>query len=486
MSQIDLFNVEENAELGRFGVASKDLSAGEVFLHEVPFAYGPQPDTEIICLHCYGQTDSRCPKCGWPACDDCVHVEPECDLFSSRRIKFYGDTATDNDVCAQLDCITPLRMLLAMDSNPERFEREILPMEYHDEARRRTKMFQVDQNNVVNYVRMHMKLDYAEETIQRVLGVLTVNSFGARSLRGFPLRVVYPRLAILAHNCVPNTAHSIFPSEGYRIVGRVTVDVSAGTNLYACYTYTNYGTVARQAHLKESKYFVCRCCRCVDPTELGTHISTLKCQKCSTGLILPIEPVDDETLWKCSSCTFELPAEAVARILSVIQDGLADVLVMQMTGNRVEVLEAFLKKYVTSLHPSHFILMNVRHNLSQLYGRVSGYRMLDLTDKHLERMIELTQEILRVTDIIEPGLTRSRAILLYEIHMPMILLAKSKFNEGTIDSNEYKKQLNEVVKTVKESHQILEFEDEESAEGKMASIAKTVLESLESIILSLD
>lgn len=478
----DFFEIKENAELGRYTVASKDLSAGEIFLNEKPFAYGPSPDSNIICLHCYGQTDTTCGKCGWPLHNDCEHEEAECELFSEKKIKFYGQT-TANGVCSQLDCITPLRVLLAMEKDKERFEREILPMEYHEEARRDSKIFQIDQNNVVNYLKLHMKLDYSDDLIQRICGVLMVNAFGARSQRGFPLRVLYPKLAIGAHSCVPNTAHTIFPSEGYRLVGRAAVDIKAGENLYSCYTFTSYGTVSRQTHLKEGKYFVCKCQRCLDPTELGTHLSTLKCQKCAPGFVLPLEPTNvEETMWKCTNCEFDLPAAAIERILFVIQDSLEDVFAMGMTGNQIEVLEAFIEKYQKSLHPNHFILMNVRHNLNELYGRVPGFTMEELTEKHLERMIQICEEILNVTSLVEPGFTRSRAMILYEMHVPMILLAKHKFNEGIIDEREYNQKLVEIKKIIKESYDILEVEDPNSTEGKLASIAKIVLEHLESTI----
>lgn len=32
------------------------------------------------------------------------------------------------------------------------------------------------------------------------------------------------------------------------------------------------------------KYFVCKCSRCEDPTELGTHLSSVNCTGCDDGL----------------------------------------------------------------------------------------------------------------------------------------------------------------------------------------------------------
>ena len=72
---------------------------------------------------------------------------------------------------------------------------------------------------------------------------------------------------------------------------RVTVDVNEGEMLNTCYTYTLNGTMARQIALKKGKYFSCRCKRCLDPTEIGTHFSSLKCQKCDNGVIVSSDPL---------------------------------------------------------------------------------------------------------------------------------------------------------------------------------------------------
>lgn len=43
------------------------------------------------------------------------------------------------------------------------------------------------------------------------------------------------------------------------------------------YTHMLWTTQARKEHLLNTKYFSCQCPRCADPTELGTHISALRC-----------------------------------------------------------------------------------------------------------------------------------------------------------------------------------------------------------------
>ncbi len=55
--------------------------------------------------------------------------------------------------------------------------------------------------------------------------------------------------------------------------------------------------------LQQTKYFTCRCPRCLDPTELGTNLSSLKCHDCKGGGgLMPIDPLDLETDFQCPQC----------------------------------------------------------------------------------------------------------------------------------------------------------------------------------------
>lgn len=59
------------------------------------------------------------------------------------------------------------------------------------------------------------------------------------------------------------------------------------------------GTEARQEHLTKGKYFECECRRCNDPTEFGTHLSSVRCQSCKLGYMIRM---DCKTTWKCLNC----------------------------------------------------------------------------------------------------------------------------------------------------------------------------------------
>ena len=55
--------------------------------------------------------------------------------------------------------------------------------------------------------------------------------------------------------------------------------------------------------LKKKWYFDCNCARCQSPDDLGTNISSPKCQECHQGYLLPEIPLDHGSDWSCKNCS---------------------------------------------------------------------------------------------------------------------------------------------------------------------------------------
>ena len=227
---METFCIKKNAELGRYAVAScQNLKAGDFISSEYPFAIGPKPFSKCCCLECFVRIDatvsgSRCDNCSWPICNDCKKFNTflthkrECEFFKKANCKFYN-LKCSNDVCVQLDCIMPLRVLLERKSNPTRWENEVEPMEHHREKRFGSATWKADEQNIVKYLLgpcKLKKLGIEPELIQQVLGILEVNSFEGKTVKGDSIRCLYPKLAVLSHSCTPNVTHSIHPSKLYK------------------------------------------------------------------------------------------------------------------------------------------------------------------------------------------------------------------------------------------------------------------------------
>nr|XP_016945453.1 SET domain-containing protein SmydA-8 isoform X1 [Drosophila suzukii] len=483
-------SVQISPVCGRYLVAKGATPGRGLLIEELPFAVGPKCNGPVVCLACY-ETDldpeeEQCTECGWPLCEDCsgnednAHFQLECRELRDSRARFFP-LPSGSSHCPQLDCIMPLRVLLAKEANPERWDSEVAPMEHHEEERKKdADVWHADRVNIAQYLRGPCKLAsrFSEELIMQVVGVLEVNAFEARSSKGYPLRCLFPYTGILAHNCVPNTSRSIYPSEGYKIRLRAMVDLEEGQPLHHSYTYTLDGTAQRQKHLKQGKFFSCKCDRCLDPTELGTHFSSLKCGQCAEGYQVPREPTELDTSFNCGSCgSITANSEAMAMLQS-LQSEVNSVQALEMGAKRLEEVERLLRKYKSLLHPLHFIATGLRQLLIEMYGRVQGYEMVQLPDHQLERKAELCRQVLRVLNTFEPGLSRTRAMNLYELHVPLVLLAKSGFIAGKLNGGELRARLVDAIDLLKECVEILEFEDKSSQEGVLCVVAKQALTQL--------
>ncbi|XP_046990280.1 SET domain-containing protein SmydA-8 [Schistocerca americana] len=473
------YEVLRNEKVGRYAVATRDLEPGAEVLTELPVAVGPKVDSMLCCLGCYAYNDGStlCSRCGWPVCGpDCeaaaAHAQAECAEFSRAGVRL-APVEDPADSCPQLECILPLRALLAKERDPARWQREVAPMQAHNDRRRDTPGWHSNQVNVVSFLRDRCGLAdrFDEELVHTVCGILEVNCFEVRCENGALVRGLYPQTAILSHNCIANTGHTIATrsetGEQHRLKLHVTVRVPAGGELFTSYTHSLDPTMVRREMLSRGKFFECCCERCKDPTELGTNLSTLKCSKCDNGVLLSADPLEPSAQWRCTRCEFCTRGEAVRRVLQLISNELQ----MVEAGDSVEARETLFRKYRSVLHPRHAYMSQMRHSLCQLYGRVDDYLLDDLPDVLLERKVDLCRDLLAVADVVEPGLSRLRGVVLYELHAPLMYLARHKEEFGEIDSKEMCRRMEEAAACLSEAAAILALEDASTNEAAMGRAA---------------
>ncbi|XP_032690845.1 uncharacterized protein LOC116853762 [Odontomachus brunneus] len=85
-------------------------------------------------------------------------------------------------------------------------------MEVHTKIRSQKTQWKSDHVNIVDYLRKRLKLDrFSEECIQMACGILEINTFEIRTMRGYSARALYPTVAMMNHSCVSNTSHTISP-----------------------------------------------------------------------------------------------------------------------------------------------------------------------------------------------------------------------------------------------------------------------------------
>ena len=167
------------------------------------------------------------------------------------------------------------------------------------------------------------------------------------------------------------------------------------------YSDPMWGTANRQQHLYETKFFRCRCPRCLDPTELNTEFSSLRCPACSIdrhGYLTSLDPFDTSSSWGCTVCKKTEPANYVSAVIRSIGEEL-----VRLERGNPEACQSFVIKHSQNLHPNHYYLMDVKLALSQMIGGQGGGELHDLQEKDIVQKQKLCMEILNVANKISPG-----------------------------------------------------------------------------------
>merc|ERR550534_1203388 len=77
-------------------------------------------------------------------------------------------------------------------------------------------------------------------------------------------------------------------------------------------------TATRQAMFRQTKHFKCACQRCLDPTELGSFVASIKCTECEEDEGQVVDVDGTGTNWSCSKCGEEVSKERVDQVEEMI------------------------------------------------------------------------------------------------------------------------------------------------------------------------
>eukprot|EP00092_Neocalanus_flemingeri_P007671 GFUD01008283.1.p1 GENE.GFUD01008283.1~~GFUD01008283.1.p1 ORF type:complete len:508 (+),score=99.99 GFUD01008283.1:66-1589(+) len=462
------FKIEQSAQFGKNLIAGRNLSAGDLIIDEEVAVLGPTVDegSPGVCLGCYFPTHGyKCSTCQAPLCG------PTCETQSDHAQEC--EVLAKYDVCQKKmkdleSLISPLRFLLLKSGDTARFKK-CMQLSANIEERKQQADFQITTRKAAEFCDLFPDLT-TEEEITKILCIIDTNTYqvlssgSAHSLSG-----LYPRVALLNHNCVPNS-RLIFRAD-YSLQVRASVDIKKGSSVFISYTPPFFSLLARMNILQRGKQFLCSCDRCSDPTELGTFLSSIRCLKCLEGFYQPRE----ET-WNCTSCdnvlTFEEFSTLDAKLLSVQT---------RLDKENIEEMKEVLAKYSGKLHPNHALLTETKQHLAAALGCVDGYRYDQMNKEDLELKIKISYELLDICSILEPGISRSRGITLLD-------LTETKARLIQIEAKDEIKVLEELVlveKQLKEAQHILQYEDENALEGNVAKQARIQLGQLRGHIVGL-
>ncbi|XP_014208289.1 protein msta-like [Copidosoma floridanum] len=376
------YEVRDNEELGRHLVATRDLDADDLILSELPIVWGPSYHAESsVCVGC-GIKDvfMRCPGCKWPACkitcpglaDDERH-KFECKILAAARL------------LPRCENLLILRALILQRRNPKRWK-TLTKLESHEEKRGPGTDAYEEMRLVAEYFGPMLALDAgASEVLAKVCGLVDVNALETNPPEGSA--AIYEVACLLEHRCIANTRHTFVVDEHGRPRIKVIAvkPIKKGEHLSTTYTHALWSTRSRREHLRATKYFACKCERCSDRTELGSHMGSLKCP-CGNGWMTPEEPLAENSEWSCDKCPGVLSTKEVAQLF----DRLGEEVEAAMSGPDTEILTDLLFRLEVLLHPCHQHCITVSHTLLQ---------MLEPDDP---KKAELCQRMIDLFEIVDP------------------------------------------------------------------------------------
>ncbi|XP_021965910.1 SET domain-containing protein SmydA-8 [Folsomia candida] len=458
----DLFTCEVSPIYGRFLQSRVEIKKGTIILSEKFLIAGPQRSGDVCCVGCHSNFESpqdrkSCPLCSWPicsdACADTAFHRDECKFFVQKHVK--APTRFGN---SDFGSVTVLRGLMLKYQNPEKWK-VLMQLEAHNEIRKNLPLWRENVINVVDVILRDWELReyFTPEEVHTVCGILEVNAFELGDKVSY--RGIYPKAAMMAHSCLPNTTRFENPYSGILEL-RAAVDIPPGEPLTICYAFSLEATAQRRLMMSETKFFECSCKRCNDPRELGSNLGTLICQICKVGDVINIGAVEYCQNWVCQSCGSKIPTAAIESQLLIWKEVLDRV-------QEIPNCEKFLQNCKALFHPTHYIPFDVKFNLCQAYGR-EGTPLESLTEEDLDRKLELCREVMKILDIVTPGYTVTRGLVLYELQAAEVIKARRLRCKGSI----LRRKLQLTLKNLQECISILEMCHPESIEYEISQAAK--------------
>ena len=354
----------------------------------------------------------KCPKCELPVCSQRCSESPnhavECALVAKAK-------AAGHEFSIGVPAVTPLRLCALKTTRPKDFE-TALSMEANLQVLRERPLWAHLQKHVVEPI-MAMNMEgILKEEVEHMMGALLTNAFEvvvADSL----LFGLFFEPALMNHHCVGNTRLMLDNKHTMTVVAAVPVKKNAQVKF-------NYGraldpTSTRRSMLLENKFFLCNCERCLDPTELGSHTSSLRCAPPCDGAVLPKEPVA-ESGWACAKCGLEREAGEVAGMLAGIATDME-----KLDRNNLKAVRQLVAKCSDQLHKNNGVMVELKQIVVSGLGRLPGFEMQDLTEADHKEKIIFCDEVLSVLNRVEPGVSLGRGLMLFEMHSSLVMVRTS-------------------------------------------------------------
>ncbi|KAM7345963.1 SET and MYND domain containing, arthropod-specific, member 7 [Cochliomyia hominivorax] len=455
---------EFNEKLGRHLIAAIDIEPGDILVEEQPLLVTTHWECDQLkCAKCCEDSFVICKQCQFfPLCMDCTeHDSFECEFFQTKAKHISKNLLINNFAINSL-----LKLLLSRE-NPATAEKcqELMPHNFKLNEYRESDIWQDHEENIVEPLIQSGFMDTVtrakeencldSDLLHKLCILIDANAFEVSSkVSGDSLKGLYIHAAKMPHHCVPNAATSI--DDEYNMKIYAGVPIKAGEIIYNSFTNPLMGTIQRQHHLRMTRHYECICCRCLDPTELGTHMSSIKCKQCNEGYA-----IFSHSKWICQQCESTLDPIQIQKLLTQVSEE------MFKANGDIVAYEELLNKYSGDFHPNHFLMIDLKQNIATILRRILMNPMCKPSKEVLERRLDLCEEILPVVKHVIPGYSKLYAIALYEYLLSFMELTELDFRCKEITKDIYFKKLELAKEIAAEAKELLSYEPVNSPEGHL-------------------
>lgn len=175
-----------------------------------------------------------------------------------------------------------------------------------------------------------------------------------------------------------------------------------------------------------TRHLECQCSRCLDPTELGTHMSSIKCKHCPEGFA-----IFTNSKWLCEQCSQTMDPIQIQKLLTEVSEE------MVKANGDIMGYEELLHKYAGDFHPNHFLMIDLKQNIATILRSILMNPMCKPSKEVLQRRLDLCEEILPVVKRVIPGYSKLYAIALYEYLLSFLELTELDFRCKEIPKDIY-------------------------------------------------
>lgn len=395
-------------------VASKDLAAGEVILHEAALVSGPGRAGIPLCISCYSIVDGEyyCTECSWQCCgEECeqreVHKE-ECRVYKEKEI--YASWEDVGTQTLSMDFMGAYRLLLAMKNEPKLTD--LLKLNLNNNLRKERfniKYYVGCEDVITKYILEKCGLcGFSEEEILTALGLF--------ELLGTPLhngaKAFHPSTVHMKHSCMPNCYIAVEADQSISV--RASVNIAKGEPVTRSLVDVMKCNLFRRRELEKAFFINCDCKRCKDGSEMGTNYGGLIVQEFNNHIFVPSNPRDENSTWVSSNVPgAELSGAECCNQLNFLSkrcdEGIEEV------GGNAGTIEFILSNpgEWDVLPRTGQVMMDVKKGLIAAYGSSYGSTYDVLDNQKIKNKVEICWNMLELLGKFHPGRNYNAAMLHY-------------------------------------------------------------------------